>query len=111
MGEDSEDAEDGGQQERVERREPSGGAGVGDEGVGEGVCVAIAGEQRAGDSSRLPAELEVVLTDANAIGMGQRHVENADEEGDPEDASGGAERVGRGRVEEGAETGEHWFRF
>ena len=43
--------------------------------------------------------------------MGQRHVENADEEGDPEDASGGAERVGRGRVEEGAETGEHWFRF
>jgi len=50
-GEDAEDAEDGGQQERIERREPCGGAGVGDIGVGEGVGVAVAGDQRAGDAS------------------------------------------------------------
>ncbi len=106
-GEDAEDAEDGGQQQRIERREPCGGAGVGEKGVGEGVGVAVAGDQRAGDAARLPAELEVVFGDADAIGVGQRHVEDADDEGDPEDAGGSAKGVGRGRVEEGAEAGEH----
>jgi hypothetical protein len=43
--------------------------------------------------------------------VGQRHIEDADEEADPEDASGGAEGVGCGRVEEGAEAGEHRLRF
>ena len=109
--EDAEDAEDGGQQERIERRKPCGGAGVGEEGVGEGVGVAVAGDEGAGDASRLPAELEVVFGDTDAIGVGQRHVKDADGEGGPEDAGGSAEGVGRGRVEEGAEAGEHRVRF
>ena len=88
-GVDAEDAEDGGQQQRIERRQPRGGAGVGEEGVGEGVGVAVAGDQRAGDAARLPAELEVVLGDADAIGVGQRHVEDADERRRPR-------RCGRG---------------
>ena len=107
MGVDAEDAEDGGHQQGIERRKPCGGASVGKECVGEGVCVAVAGDERAGDASRLPAELEVVLTDADAIGVGQREIEDADEEGDPEDAGWRAQGVGGGRVEEGAEAGEH----
>ena len=55
VGVDAEDTEDGGHQQRVERRKPCGGAGVGEVGIGEGVCIAVAGNQRAGDASRLPA--------------------------------------------------------
>jgi hypothetical protein len=87
---DSEYFEDGREQERVERRQPGGGAGVREPDVGEGVGVAVAGDQGAGDSASLPAELEVVFGAADSVGVGEREVEDAGQESDPEDAARGA---------------------
>ena len=108
MSVDAEEPEDAGQQQRVDRRQPGGGASVGQEGVGEGVGVAVAGEQGAGNAAGLPAELEVVLRDADAVGVGEGDVEHADQEAGPEDAVGARFVAG---VEEGFEAGKHRFRF
>src|SRR5258706_10933576 len=78
---DAEDFEDSGKQQRIERRYPGGWSGV----SGEGVCVAVAGDEGAGDAAHLPAELEVVLREADAVGMGKSDVEHAEKKGRPED--------------------------
>ena len=54
---DAGELEDRGHEQRVERRDPGGGSGVSDEGVG----VAVAGDEGAGDAAHLPSELEVIL--------------------------------------------------
>ena len=79
---DAEDFEDSRQQQREERRRPRGGAGV----AGEGIGVAVAGGYSARDAADLPAELEVVLKEADAVGVGEGDVEQADDEGYPEEA-------------------------
>lgn len=65
-----------------------------------------AGGERAGDAACLPAELEVVQDQPDAVGVGDGDVEDANDQARPEDAGGGAEagsRVG----EEASEAGEH----
>jgi len=79
---DAEDFEDSRQQQCEERRTPRGGAGM----AGEGVGVAVAGGDRACDAAYLPAELEVVLKESDAIGVGDGDVEQTDDEGYPEEA-------------------------
>src|ERR1700679_2052146 len=84
---DAEDLEDAGDEERIERGSPGGGAGV----AGEGVREAVAGGEGAGDATHLPAELEVVLAEADAVGVGEGEVEDSDEEADPEHRRWGLE--------------------
>ena len=78
---DAGDLEDGGDEQRVERRDPGGGTGVSAEGVG----VAVAGDEGAGDAGHLVAEGEVVFEGAEAVGVGEGDVEDADEEAGPEE--------------------------
>ena len=85
--------EDGGEQQWIERRDPGGGAGVSDEWVG----VAVSGGEGAGDAAHLPAELEVILKEADAVGVADGDYEDAEEKCCPEDKAGGAEGFWRGR--------------
>ena len=104
-GVDAGDLEYSGHEKWIERRDPGGGSGVSYEGVG----VAVAGGKGAGDAAHLPAELEVILQGADAVGVADGDDEDADGEGCPEDEAGGAEvscggvrrdggRVGQGSV-------------
>ena len=92
-GVDAEELEDAGEQQGIERGDPGGGASV----AGEGVGVSVAGDKGAGDASHLPAELEMVVGEANAVGVGQRDVEDAEEEAGPEDGEGRFEERGSRR--------------
>src|SRR5882757_484931 len=84
---DAEDLEDSSEQKRVKRRHPGSGSGV----SGEGVCVAIAGDERARYAAHLPAKLEVVLRRTDAVGVGECDVEHAEEKACPEDIPWSAE--------------------
>lgn len=100
---DAEEFEGSGYEEGVEGRAPGSGAGVSDEGVG----VAVAGGEGSGNTAHLPAELEVVLKDAEAVGVGESEVENAEEEAGGEETPGQPGGcVFRGEPE--FEAGEHW---
>ena len=85
---DAEKLEDGGHEERVKGREPGCGAGVGEDGVAEGVCVAEAGDEGAGDAAGFEAEGEVVFERLDAPGVGERHVGEAEDEGDQKRRAG-----------------------
>ena len=99
---DAGDLEDSGHQQRIERRDPGGGTGVSYEGVG----VAEAGGEGAGDAAHLPAELEVILEGADAVGMANRNDEDADGKGCPEDEAGGAEVACGGFGRDGRRAGQ-----
>src|SRR5271163_788066 len=77
---DAEELEDRSDEERIEGWRPGGGAGVAD----EGVRVAVTSGEGAGDAAHLPAELLMVLTEADAVGVCDGEVEEADEEAYPE---------------------------
>src|ERR1700731_3577860 len=78
---DAEDLEDSGEQKGVEWRHPGGWPGV----PGEGVCVAVTGDEGARDAAHLPPELEVVLRKTDAVGVSEGDVEHAKEKARPED--------------------------
>jgi hypothetical protein len=61
----------------------------------EGVSVAVASDEGAGDSGHLVAELEVVFCGADAIPVGEGEIEDANEESGDEDGA----RGGKGRSE------------
>src|SRR5579859_4916590 len=99
---DAEELEDCGDEQREERWYPGGGAGVAE----EGVSITVAGDQSAGYAAGLPAKLEVVKQKADAVGVGEGDVEQADGEAKPEDACWGSE-TGSGVGEEGLQAGKH----
>ena len=79
-----------GHEKWIERRDPGGGSGVSHEGVG----VAVAGGKGARDGAHLPAELEVILKGADAVGMANGDDEDAEDEGCPEDEAGSRKSLG-----------------
>ena len=60
----------------------------------ERVRITVASGQGLSHPPHFVAELEMVLAGAEVIGVGQRHVEHAHQEGDPEDRPCGLERPG-----------------
>jgi hypothetical protein len=99
---DAEDAEVSGEDEGVERGDP----GSGSAGAEEGVGVSAPEHDGAGDAAKLPAELEVVEDGAEAIGVREGDVEDANDEAHPEDAARRAESDA-GMGEEDLQAGEH----
>src|SRR5579862_2591 len=79
-GVDAEDFEDSCDEERVEGGRPRRGPGVSGKGIGK----AVASGEGSGDTAHLPAELEVIFFGADAIGVDDGDVEDADEEASPE---------------------------
>jgi hypothetical protein len=54
----------------------------------EWIGKSVAGGEGAGDAAHLPPELEVVLCETDAIGVGEGEIEDADEEAYPEHRRG-----------------------
>ena len=61
--------------------------------AGEGVGVAEAGGEGAGDAAHLPAELKMIFFGADAIGVDDGDVEDTDEEAGPEHGGWGTEEL------------------
>ena len=70
----------------------------------EGVGVAVTGDQGACDAAHLPAELEVILAGAEAIGVGKGEIDQANEERGKKETGCG---VLPGGAEEAFYLGEH----
>jgi len=100
-GVDSAELEDSGEQQRIEGRDPGGGAGVSVEGIG----VAVSGGEGAGDAAHFVAEGEVVLEGVEAVGVGDGDEEDAEEQGREEDGARRGEDffLARGKRDGGAE--------
>ena len=102
-GVDAAEPEDGGEQEWIEGRNPGGGAGVPVEGIG----VAMAGGEGTGDTAHLVSEGEVVLEDAEAVGVRDGDVEDAqDESGEEDGARAGEDFFLARRERDGAAEGQ-----
>ncbi len=77
---DSKEFEGACQQQRVEWRQPCRRPRL----PAKRACVAIAADQRPRNAASLPSEGEVIVVGAHSIGVGQRDVKDAEEEGYPE---------------------------